>query len=532
MDTSGITTFEQSYEAQCDNYKKQIYLLQDKIAYYERDYHQNNLKLKVRLKEIEERDYYFQKEITFRENQLEKMSELLQEKASTVAELQSTIDRLSSHNLQENNKIYSTIVTERDQISSVNDNLKEEKESLQQTVAELTEDNKAKEKEITELKEENHLFNNDNSVLLKKIQEYEENYSIMQRDKSIIESKLNSKIEQCGNYEKRLLNFERELEDHNNNLSNEIKTMTQWVETYFEFLYPSNYDIPSLINKNNNSTASTNGNSNSNCNTDNKHNTHFYYNIDVLKKALETSRIKINKEQNTLEAYMQKQKSEISDLISIRDKKQNEINWLRDMIQELKEHNNLLQVDNDNFLNELTESKQILNKFHQSIESIANDNDNYLFQMYSNIKNELDAMMKDDTFVHYNQIILKNNCLNKIGAKDCNSRQYLFEDVLDRLLHFVSLLTDDYKDLKKENFVLSNESMTKKGVCYKEVNDLNAQISLLKSELSNMEISKSKNNDENMLLMNQINMLEHSLHGKEEIIAQLKKDIQYEKNIN
>lgn len=523
MDTSAITTFEQSYEAQCDNYKKQIYLLQDKIAYYDRDYHQNNLKLKSRLKEIEERDYYLQREINLRDNQLETMSELLKEKTTKVSSLENAIDQLNNHSSHEKNKLYSTIATERDQISSVNDNLKEEIASLHQIVSELTEDGNSKAKEIHDLKEDNELYNNDNSVLIKKVQEYEESYSGLLRERSTIENNLKIKLDQCVNYEKQLLNYEREIESYTNDISNEIKTMTQWVETYFGSFYPSTYDIPSLI------TGSDNSNLNSNMT--NNHKSLINISIDQFKKTLETSRIKIIKEQNTLEAYNQRQKCEINDLMVIRDKKQYEINGLRTVIQEIKEQNLLLQIDNENYLNELIESKQVLAKLNQSLESIANENDHFLSQLYSNIKNELDAIMKDHTFIHYSQIILKNSS-NSIGPRDVNSRQYLFEDVLDRLLHFIGLLKEDYKDLKKEHYIISNESLNKKGTNYQEMNELNAQISALKSELSNIEISLSKTNDENMLLMSQVTMLENTIQGKEDVIAQLKKDIQNERSLN
>lgn len=509
MDIDNNSSIEQSYEAQCNNLRKQISILQDKISYYKKDNAINNTKLTQHIKYVEERIVYMQRENELYEKRIQEMDFAINERDAKISSLEITINDLKEKAAFEKNEILATMSTEKDTITTTNDNLMQEVFSLKNMIVKIKEENDKLNKELMKTKEELKLYDQDNTILLQKIQEYEENNNVLTNEKSQMEINYHQKNNECIQNEKMMINNDSDLNEYTLQISKELNTITQWTDTYLGISYPVQYDVPNLLN----SALSASS---------------FIVPIignDILslKRALENAKGRILNEQHHLESNINKQKNDINELVIGREKKQYEIINLRTNLIELKEKLHMLQEDNENYVSEHFENKTMLTKFHDSIETISNNNDQYLRDIIVSIKNEIEDIIKDPLMKSYQSIFVTHTPSIKASV-GLNAVQLAFEDLIDRLLHFIILIKDDMKEIKKGNELLSSESLSTKSNWLKELNELNCNISVLKKELTLLESALSQVKDENNLLISEISILENTLYAKEETISKLRRD--------
>ena len=455
-----------SLENKITIYKKELSVLEEKLLLYENDSKIKSEKLSEHVNQI----MTLEKENNYLKNLLNQIK---------------SRNNNNNQNLNENfNKTTSTQINnefniELNKLNKIIESLKTENENLNKINYEKNIQIDNLNKLLNQKNSENDAFNNDNTILLNKLKEYEENLN----QTNIEKKNLNDNLEK---------NFENEIKNFNNILSNEFKTLSKYIETYFNFNFNENeIKVPELKNF---------------ISVQND----FIKNFDLLINSIQNAQKKIFNQYFQTENYIKNLKANLNQQNLILNQKIVENTELKQNITNLKEqmfeYEKNIEKLSENFENE----KMINKKIQLNISDITDTQDNYFEKVYQLIKNELDKILEDKIFQKYSKIILNNNSLgnnNNLSNTSLNknlSLKLLFEEQLDKLIMVNNCLIEDYKNIINDKDKIQKEELKEK------IEILNNDLINLQQE--NEEYKRNLNNQksEKILLMNQVEMLKNT----------------------
>ena len=479
---SNIKNNHQSLENKINIYKKQIKILEEKIKVYEEDSNIKQQKITEQLNHIIELEAENSK-LKSLLNKSYKVSQALDDK-NYISTSSSQRNFLNNNNnsseeiksmqilvnnfKKENETLIKELTAQKNENEKISRNLQmknEESEKLFQTLKEKT--------------NENEIYNQDNIILLNKLKEYEGNFLLMKNNNSYNNNHfLNQNSENKKNKineDELQNNFNNQIIELNKLIMNELKTISQYIDTYLILFNNDNLSIPNLKKITNFPNDS-------------------FLNFDILINSIENARDRLFEQQKKNEKIISGLRDDNTLLNNKLNEKIFENSQIKNQLNSLKEKNYELELYLDKYVGEINNQKNIKKKIHNSISSFDEINDNYLQNLYDIIRVELEKLLIDNDLRSYIPIILSQNNNNQninFGMK------FLFEESLDKYIFINNCIIEDYKKLL-------NKKIQDPSPYINTINELNDTIAELKERLLKKEntsfyrnSSKRKYSEEN-----------------------------------
>ncbi len=445
-----------SLENKITIYKKELSVLEEKLLLYENDSKIKSEKLSEHVNQI----MTLEKENNYLKNLLN--------------QIKSRNNNNNNQNLNENfNKTTSTQINnefniELNKLNKIIESLKTENENLNKINYEKNIQIDNLNKLLNQKNNENDAFNNDNTILLNKLKEYEENFLTM-RNNSInnMNNKSTNQISENNYYDKQNNKIKEEeiIEKFNNQISelnklimSELKTISQYIDTYLILFNEENLLIPNLK-------KITNFPNNS------------FLNFDILINSIQNARERLFEQQNKNENIILSLKDEISLLNNKLNEKIIENSQIKNQLNNLKEKNYELELYLEKYSGEIDNQKNLTKKIQNSISNIDENNDKYLQNIYDILRDELEKILRDNELRNYASIILSSE--KKSQSVDFGIK-FLFEEALDKFIFINNCLIDDYKKLQ-------SKKIQDPSIYINTINELNETISELKERIAKKE---------------------------------------------
>ena len=477
---SNIKNNHQSLENKINIYKKQITILEEKIKVYEEDSNIKQQKITEQLNHIIELEAENSK-LKSLLNKSYKVSQALDDK-NYISTSSSQRNFLNNNNnsseeiksmqilvnnfKKENETLIKELTAQKNENEKISRNLQmknEESEKLFQTLKEKT--------------NENEIYNQDNIILLNKLKEYEGNFLLMKNNNSnnhFLNQNLENKKNKI-NEDELQNNFNNQIIELNKLIMNELKTISQYIDTYLILFNNDNISIPNLKKITNFPNDS-------------------FLNFDILINSIENARDRLFEQQNKNEKIISGLRNDNTLLNNKLNEKIIENSQIKNQLNSLKEKNYELELYLDKYAGEINNQKNIKKKIQNSISSFDEINVNYLQNLYDIIRVELEKILIDNDLRSYIPIILSQNNNNQninFGMK------FLFEESLDKYIFINNCIIEDYKKLL-------NKKMQDPSPYINTINELNDTIAELKERLLKKEnnsfyrnSSKRKYSEEN-----------------------------------
>ena len=319
--------------------------------------------------------------------------------------------------------------------------------------------------ELNELKSKNKNLNDIVSKLNNQIYELNKNFNkqnLMYFESTLknlndMNNNLNSSLNACiTTINKTKINAVKEQQRINNNEHNEIVNdlilINNWIDTYLTNFFDKNFEVPSLINVEDELNTSLNDSTIIN---------------NVIASNLNTTKKLLEKAKDNIYLFMHNKDKEIMDY------KVKEQNMSLQINEQKKEMNNLkkelLNIKNINL--NLSEEKakaegeisQYLNRINVVRQEMAEENDKFnqiLSSLYQSIYEEFNGLTKDFNFkAYHSKFILFIESEKDRRNYQLSSIQELLSLSLNKLLEFINELKYDYVETKNENVKLLNEKL-------------------------------------------------------------------------
>ena len=474
-------------ENQLNSYKKQAIDKESIIAELKQDFNEisakfKNITLRLNMKEEEWKKIREALDLKVKESNKEKI--LLEEKLSQLIEIVKQYSKeLSEYNVQ-----IQSLETEKRSITKLNNRLHNELEESNKKIKELENalENMKEVKEKlfeaesaiknfknviqSERNKNDHLSRN-NSDLSDKIQQIKEKYSgenSLENLKNTIQASQNENMQltqaneelnkTIRQYETRLRNLENDNKEIINVINLEIKTISQWLETYYGVFYDKNYDIPDLPVTLSKSI---------------KNKTKF----DTLKQTLVNNRSQINEELSKYDSQIKDLKKEIGENFNKQEKMQKEISQLKELIivkdeeifslnNEIEEYHSNLQINKDNLVkikNDINESKEVFNKF--------------LEKLNTNIKQEFEEILQNEKMKELSEFIYRSNY--------CENLKSEVEDNLEKLIQILKILIKEFhlnENKNEQQQILKSENENLRKEIFDKVKNFKEELDKLERE--------------------------------------------------
>ena len=460
-----IKNNHQSLENKINIYKKQITVLEEKIKVYEEDSNVKQQKIKEQLNHIIELETENTK-LKALLNKSYKVSQTLDDKnyISTKSSQKNVINYNSNSSediksmqilvnnfKKENENLIKELTAQKNENEKISRNLQmknEESEKLFQTLKEKT--------------NENEIYNQDNLILLNKLKEYEENFLLMKNtnsdnNKHFLNQKSDNNKKKI-NEEELLNNFNNQIIELNKLIMNELKTISQYIDTYLLLFNTDNLSIPNLKKITNFPNDS-------------------FLNFDILINSIENARNRLFEQQNKNEKIITGLRDDNTLLNNKLNEKIIENSQIKNQLNTLKEKNYELELYLEKYVGEINNQNNIKKKIQNSISPFNENNDNYLQNLYEIIRVELEKIFRDNDLRSYIGIILSQNNNNQSVNF---GMQFLFEESLDKYIFINNCIIDDYKKLL-------NKKIQDPSTYINTINELNDTIAELKEKKKKKE---------------------------------------------
>ena len=404
------------------NYQNQILLLTQRIKEYEKDCVKKNSR---------------------EENQIKEFMLLETNLKIKINEKDEIISSLES----ENNFL-------KEQLNNMENNFEQLKNEVKKLILIKTEqkniENNINSNNINP-KETTNLNINQSNELLELIQKYSIEISKLKKQNEILTNTLqsqNQSINNINNPNNNLINSQNIKDSIINNYANEINKemyiISRWIDTYLVCEFNKDFEVPSLINEENdieNAPMKLN-----------------LVNFKILKKSLDNAIQNLNNIINSKE-------TEIIEIRNLLSEKEFKFNELKKELSLTKKNLYELRNDNEGLIQQLEQSKKDfqynMDAFNKIKLSANKDKENqilYLSNIYTIINKQINTVLQDINFKAYHEKFLSTRHKNEsvLINKNINIEE-MFLTSFNKLMEFLDELKFDYLLIKKENLNIMKE---------------------------------------------------------------------------
>ena len=458
----------QSLENKVNNYKKQISILEEKLKVYEQDSNTKQEKINEQMNHIVQLETENTKLKNIMNNN--KIVHTMSDK--NYFSTTSSQNNINNNNVNEELKSMQIIINnlkkENTNLIKELNNQKEENSKISRNLKIKSEESEKLTQNLKEKINENEMYSQDNIILLNKLKEYEENFLTMRNNSNNnMNNKCTNQISENNYYDKQnnkikeeeiIEKFNNQITELNKLIMSELKTISQYIDTYLILFNEENLLIPNLK-------KITNFPNNA------------FLNFDILINSIQNARERLFEQQNKNENIILSLKDEISLLNNKLNEKIIENSQIKNQLNNLKEKNYELELYLEKYSGEIDNQKNLTKKIQNSISNIDENNDKYLQNIYDILRDELEKILRDNELRNYASIILSSE--KKSQSVDFGIK-FLFEEALDKFIFINNCLIDDYKKLQ-------SKKIQDPSIYINTINELNETISELKERLAKKE---------------------------------------------
>ena len=473
------------------NYQNQILVLTQRIKEYEKDYINKN---------------------TREENQIKEFILIETDLKNKIKEKDEIISSLNT----ENNFL-------KEQLNHMENNVEQLKGEVKKLIL-IRKEEKDNEKTINLKnipKEEMNLNINQSNDILELTRKYSLEISKLKKQNEILTYTL-----QCHNVNENNLNnnnninnskysIDSILGNYANQINKEMYIISRWIDTYLVCEFNKCFDVPPLINEENDIEINDNSELN-------------LVDFTILKKSLDNAIQNLNNLINNKE-------TEIIEITNMLNEKELKYNDLKKELFETKKNLYETKNEKEELFAKLEDNKKefknnidLINDIKESSNKNKENQNIFLSDVYSVINKEIINILEDTNFKSYHEKFLSEKN-NKEFEKEIINIEEMLLSSLNKLIEFIEELKFDYIQIKKENINIIKD---------KAINNLN----ILKNEnvenINENEIEEYKKKIERLLNENKLLKEQIEINNKKNQIKEMndnEKVIKYkdlEKQIN